>query len=250
MTKTMLRWSVLSLAGFILSHTTACTRWIDVKSPSVNPNETMTYSLPNEERVPLVVHAFHRSSNGSSQYPSADLERRIIRSVQETSLFSTSIPQGEKSESLGDKAISARITVDETIEPHSWLSAFKGIVIGGSMFLLSPFINLEYGYAATVVLELERWDGHIKRYEGRSSGTVHYKLFGASPIMIEELKGHVIEACLTDVTHQLVRDTTLYLASSAPSPSTDIRTVTVKSRRPSNVIPSRAMIPTTQAPPQ
>jgi len=250
MTKTMLRWSVLSLAGFILLNTMGCTRWIDVKSPSVDFKETMTHSFPNDERVPLVTNSFHRSSNGSSQYPSADMERQILRSLQETSLFSTLIPQGEKAESVGDKTVSARITVDETIEPHSWFSAFKGIVIGGSMFLLSPFINLEYGYAATVALELERWDGHIKRYEGRSSGTVHYKLFGATPIMIEELKGHVMEACLTEMTNQLVRDTTLYLASSAPSPSSGIRTVTVKSRRPSNVIPSRAAVPPTQAPPQ
>ncbi len=250
MMMTISRWSILSLAGVILCTTTGCTRWIDVKSPSADLKETMTHSLPQDERVPLITSAFHLSSNGASQYPSTDLERRIMRSVQETSLFSTLIPQGGKTDSLGDKIISARISVDETIEPHSWLSAFKGIVIGGSMFLLSPFINLEYGYAATIALELERWDGHVKRYEGRSSGTVHYKLFGATPIMIEELKGHVMEACLTDVTHQVVRDANLYLASSAPSPSTGIHTVTVKSRRPSNVIPSRAIVPMTQAPPQ
>ena len=250
MTKTMFRWSVLSLAGFILGTATGCTRWIDIKSPSADLKETITHSFPNDERVPLVTNSFQLSRNGSSQYPSADLERRIIHSVQETSLFSTLIPQREKAGSLGDKVIAARITVDETIEPHSWLSAFKGIVIGGSMFLLSPFINLEYGYAATIALELERWDGHVKRYEGHSSGAVHYKLFGATPIMIEELKGHVIEACLTQVMHQLVRDTNLYLTSSAPAPSTGIRTVTVKSRRPSTAIPSRAMVPMTQAPPQ
>ncbi|MGZ9140682.1 MAG: hypothetical protein ACXW38_12975, partial [Nitrospira sp.] len=165
--------------------------------------------------------------------------------VQETSLFSTLTPLGEKSDSPGDKTVSARITVDETIEPHSWLSAFKGIVIGGSMFLLSPFIDLEYGYAATVALELERWDGQVTRYEGRSSGTVYYKLFGATPVMIDELKGHVTEACLTDLTQQLVRDTNLYMASSAPLPDTGIRTVTVKAKRPATTHPTRSLVPVT-----
>jgi hypothetical protein len=247
MTTTMFRWSVLSLAGFVLCSITGCTRWIDVKPASTDSQQTITHSLPNDERVPLVTNSFHLSKNGASQYPSVDLERRILSSVQETGLFSTLMPLGEPSDSLGDKVVSARITVDETIEPHSWLSAFKGIVIGGSMFLLSPFINLEYGYAATVALELERWDGHVTRYEARSSGAVHYKLFGATPVMIDELKGHVTETCLTDLTQQLVRDTNLYMASSAPLPDTGIRTVTVKAKRPATTQPSRALVPVTAA---
>ncbi len=245
MTMSMFRWSVLSLAGFVLCSITGCTRWIDVKPADTAPKEATTHSLPNDERVPFVTNSFHLSRNGSSQYPSADLERRILSSLQETSLFSTLTPLGEKSDSLGDKHVSARITVEETIEPHSWLSAFKGFVIGGSMFLLSPFIDLEYGYAATVALELERWDGHVTRYEGRSSGTVYYKLFGATPVMIDELKGHVTEACLTDLTQQLVRDTNLYMASSAPLLDTGIRTVTVKAKRPAIAHSTRALVPVT-----
>lgn len=245
MTMNIFRWSILSLAGFVLCSITGCTRWIDIKPAAAAPKEATTHSLPNDERVPLVTNSFHLSRNGSSQYPSVDLERRILSSVQETSLFSTLIPLGEKSDSLGDKVVSARITVDETIEPHSWLAAFKGIVIGASMFLLSPFIDLEYGYAATVALELERWDGQVTRYEGRSSGAVYYKLFGATPVMIDELKGHVTEACLTDLTQQLVRDTNLYMASSAPLPDTGIRTVTVKAKRPATTHPTRALVPVT-----
>ncbi|MDF0650995.1 MAG: hypothetical protein CV081_05525 [Nitrospira sp. LK265] len=247
MTMNISRWSVLGLAWFMLCGITGCTRWIDVKSPSVDLQETIAHSLPEAERVPLVTNSFHLSRNGASQDPSIDLERRILNSIQETSLFSPLLPLGERTDSLGDKIVSARITVDETIEPHSWLSAFKGIVIGGSMFLLSPFINLEYGYSATVALELERWDGQVTRYESNSSGTVHYKLFAATPVMIDELKGHVTEACLTELTRQLVRDTRLYMASSAPLPDTDIRTVTVKAKRPAGTQPARSFVPVTTA---
>jgi hypothetical protein len=246
MTMNMFRWSILSLAGFVLCSITGCTRWIEVKPPSADHKEAMTHSLPTDERIPLVTNSFHLSRNGSLQYPSVDLERRILSSIQETNLFSTLIPLGEKSDSLGDKVVSARITVDEAIEPHSWLAAFKGIIIGGSMFLLSPFIDLEYGYAETVALELERWDGQVTRYEARSSGAVHYKLFGATPVMIDELKGHVTEACLTDLTQQLVRDTSLYMASSAPLPDSGIRTVTVKAKRPSTTHPTRSLVPITR----
>ncbi len=245
MTRHAFRWSIVGFSGVILSMSIGCARTIELQPVSTESQAAMTHSLPSNERVPLVMDSFHLSRNGAPQDPSTEAERRILNRVQDTSLFSTLIPLGGQSDSLGEKVVSARITVDETIDPHSWLSSFKGILLGGSMFLLSPFVDFEYDYAATVGLELERWDGQVKRYEANSSGTVRYKLFGASPVMIDELKGHVTEACLTDLTGQLVRDTTRYIASSAPAPKSGIRTVTVKARRPSAPQPSLSVVPTT-----
>ena len=242
------RWSIVSVVGMLLYLQTGCTRSIELKPASAHSPSAETHSLANNERVPLVMDSFQLSRNGAPQDPSAETERRILNKVQDTRLFSTLIPLGSKSEPLGAKIVSARITVDETIEPHSWLSAFKGIILGGSMFLLSPFVDFEYDYAAKVGLELERWDGQVKRYEGTSSGTVQYKLFGATPVMIDELKGHVTEACLTELTTQLVRDTTLYMASSAPASDPGIRTVTVRAKRPSTTFPTKSAAPTGTSP--
>jgi hypothetical protein len=243
MTRHAAHWSLVGFVGLLLYMNTGCTRSIELKPASVHSQSADTHLLANDERVPLVMDSFHLSRNGAPQNPSTETERRILNRVQETHLFSTLIPLGTQSDSLGDKAVSARITLDETIEPHSWLSAFKGIILGGSMFLLSPFVDFEYDYAAKVGLELERWDGQVKRYEGISSGTVQYKLFGATPVMIDELKGHVTEACLTELTTQLVRDTTLYMASSAPTSASGVRTVTVRAKRPTTTFPTRSTIP-------
>ena len=245
MTRQAFRWSMVGFIGVALSMSIGCARSIELKPVSTESQASMTHSLPSNERVPLVMDSFQLSRNGAPQNPSTESERRILNRVQDTSLFSTLIPLGGQSDSLGEKVVSARITVDETIDPHSWLSSFKGILLGGSMFLLSPFVDFKYDYAATVGLELERWDGQIKRYEANSSGTVRYNLFGATPVMIDELKGHVTEACLTNLTAQLVRDTTLYTATSAPAPKSGIRTVTVKARRPSAPQPSLSVVPTT-----
>lgn len=245
MTRQALRWSTMGFSTIVLCMTIGCTRSIEVKPVSSEVQTALTHAIPSDERVPFVMDSFSLSRNGAPQNPSIDAERRILNKVQETRLFSTLIPLGRQADSLGEKIVSARITMDEAIEPHSWSSAFKGIIIGGSMFLLSPFIDLEYEYAATVGLELERWDGQIMRYEAGSSGKVYYKLFGATPIMIDELKGYVMEACLSDITGQLVRDTTRYMAGSAPAPKSGIRTVTVKSRRPSTTQPSLSVVPIT-----
>ncbi|OGW47928.1 MAG: hypothetical protein A2V62_09720 [Nitrospirae bacterium RBG_19FT_COMBO_58_9] len=188
------------------------------------------------------------TQNGAPQNPSAEVERRILNTVQETRLFSTLLPLGENVASLGEKAVTARITFDETVEPHSGAAAWKGFVIGASMFLLSPVIELHYDYAAKATLELERWDGQVKRYEAQSSGTAHYNLFGATPIMIGELKGEVTEACLTELMDQLVRDTTFYMASNTPLPDSSKLTVTVKARKPSGPSASSSVIPVATVP--
>jgi hypothetical protein len=105
---------------------------------------------------------------------------------------------------------------------------------------------LEYEYGAHLTLELERWDGQIKQYESRSSGRARYHLFGATPLMIDELKGVVTEACLTDLARQIVNDTIFFNASSAPLGEPGIRTVSVKPRTPSTptVLPVSTAAPT------
>lgn len=250
MTLHVFRWTILGLVGFATTTTVGCTRWIDVMPSSISQKESVTQSIPNEERVPFVMDGFRLTQNGASQNPSSEVERRILNTVQETRLFSTLVPLGGNFASLRDKVVTARITFDETIDPHSGEAAWKGFVIGASMFLLSPVIELNYDYAAQASLELERWDGQVKRYEARSAGTAHYNLFGATPIMIDELKGQVTEACLTELMDQLVRDTNLYMAGNTPLPDSTIRTVTVKARKP--VAPPSALsiipISTTPAP--
>ena len=249
MTHHRFRWAFLGVIG-LATTTLGCTRWIDVIPPSTLQQESVTRSILNDERVPLVMDGFRMMQNGAPQNPSAEVEHRILNTVQETHLFSTLVPLGGNVSSLGHKVVTARITFDGTIDPHSGAAAWKGFLIGASMFLLSPAIELNYDYAAKATLELERWDGQVKRYEARSAGTAHYNLFGATPIMIDELKGQVTEACLSELMDQLVRDTDFYVASSTPLPDSPILTVTVKAPKPlhSPVPLSAVPVSTTQAP--
>jgi hypothetical protein len=226
-----------------------CTaRWIDVSPSPTNREHPVTQSILNNERVPLVMDGFRMTQNGAPQNPSDEVEYRILNTVQETRLFSTLIPLGGNAALLGDKVVTARITFDETIDSHSGATAWKGFIIGVSMFLLSPVIDLDYDYAAEASLELGRWDGQVKRYTAHSAGTAHYTLFAASPTMIGELKGQVTEACLTDLMDQLIRDTNFYVASSAPLPGSPIVSVTVKARKPQPSPASPSAIPVSTAP--
>lgn len=251
MTGHLIHRTILGLVVLTTTTTVGCsTRWIDVTPSPTNRENPVTQSILNDERVPLVMDGFHMTQNGAPQNPSSEVEHRILNTVQETRLFSTLIPFGGNAVSLGDKVVTARITFDETIDSHSGSTALKGFVIGASMFLLSPVIDLDYDYAAKASLELGRWDGQIKRYTARSAGTVHYTVFAATPTMIGELKGQVTEACLTDLMDQLIQDTSFYTASSAPLPDSPIVSVTVKARKPlpSSASPSVVPVSTTPTP--
>ena len=249
MTRHLIHRTILGLVMLTTTTTVGCTtRWIDVSPSQANRDNSVAQSVLNNERVPLVMDGFRMTQNGAPQNPSNEVEHRILNTVQETRLFSTLIPLGGNVASLGDKVVTARIAFDETIDSHSGDTAWKGFLIGASMFLLSPVIDLDYDYAAEASLELGRWDGQVKRYTARSSGTAHYTVFAATPAMIGELKGQVTEACLTDLMDQLIRDTSFYTASSAPLPDSPIASVTVKARKPLPSPASPSAVPVSTAP--
>ncbi len=218
------------MLGLFTMTTLGCGRWIDVTPSTPSDAGSVARTVSKDERVPLVVESLQVIQNGAHQHPSSDLERRLLTTVQETRLFSTVIPLGGDSSSLSEKTVTARMTLEETIDPRSGASAWKGFLVGASMFLLAPLIELDYGYTAQATLELERWDGDVRRYDARSSGTARYHLFGATPILFDELKGQVTETCLQDLMRQLVRDSERYLAGHPASPPA-IRTVTVGARK-------------------
>lgn len=246
MMRHLIRWSVLGFSGLAILAAVGCARSITVVPPSTNLQEAAAQSVSDDDRVPFVMDTFRLSQNGAPQHPSSEVERRVLNAVQETRLFSTLVPLGGASASVGGKVVTARVAFDETMDPHSGHAALKGFLIGASMFLLSPIVELDYDYAAQARLELERWDGEVKRYEARSSGTVSYNLFGASPIMIDELKGQVTEACLEALMNQLVQDTNLYMASKTPLSASTIRTVTVGARRPAAATASLPTVPVSE----
>ena len=223
-----LRCLTLACCGLVLTVTGGCARWIEMAALPVDETEHTAQSIARDEQVPLILDRIRTTRNGSPQNSSPEAEQRILGSLSEIGLFSHLTSSTAALPVSGEKTVRARLLFDEAIDPHSGGAALKGIVIGASMYILTPFLPLEYDYAAHLSLELERWDGQIKRYESQSAGTARYHLFGATPIMIDELKGHVTERCLTDLARQIVNDTTFFYASSAPVSEPSIRSVSVK----------------------
>lgn len=214
--------SMLAVAG--------CSHWIELAQPQLETHaETVT--VPLHERVPVVIETVRSTQNSSPSGTSSEIERQVLGAFEETRLFSESFQSGYAQPMADRVHVRARVSIQETVEPHAGKAALKGIVIGASMFLLAPAIQLDYGYGSTMTLEIERWDGQVKRYSTSAAGVAHYHLFGANPHVINELKGQVTDRCLTALLQQVVQDTPFYLASATPAFGSSIRSVAVSGRR-------------------
>lgn len=220
--------AMLLLSGALAG---GCTRSIDIQPSAGLSADTAPASIASTERVPLILDQVKVSQNGAPQNPSAELDRRLLGSLQSLKLFSRLSLAEQGTQADHEKAITAHLTIDDAVDSHPGEAAWKGMLIGTSMFLLAPVMDLHYDYGTRLTLELERWDGTVKTYQAESSGTASYNLFSASPSMIAELKGHVMEAGINDLLHQVVKDATFYNASSAPVTERTIHTVSVKSKR-------------------
>ena len=212
---------------------TGCSHWIELAVPSdAAPLNSAT--VATDARVPLLLGTLHVTQNGAPVAPPAILERQVLGAIEATHLFSQHYQSGYTQPAADQARVTVRLSIDTNVEPHAGQAAWRGFVVGASMFTLAPFISLNYDYGTQMVLEMERWDGQIKQYTATSNGSAHYNLFGASPDVIEQLKGQVTEACLSSLLNQVIQDSPFYLASNALTQDQPIRTVSVGVRRPTN----------------
>lgn len=213
MERTILRrLAILGCCGAFLVLCSGCSRWFELMaSPESSPARSIQ-RIAAREQLPLLLDRFRITRNGVPQNLSFETEQRLLGTLKEMGLFSRVASTETAHASHGEKIIRARVLFDEALDPHAVAAALKSMIISASLFLLAPVMPFDYDYAAHMTLELERWDGQIKHYESRSAGTVHFQLFGATPLMLDELKGHVTESCLTELMQQVAHDTDFYAA--------------------------------------
>ena len=211
---------------------TGCSHSIELAVP-IEAAPPTSVTVATDARVPLLLETVRVTHNGSSIAPPAILERQVLGAIEATRLFSQHYQSGYTQPAAEQARVTVRLSIDNLVEPHAGQAAWRGFVVGASMFALAPFISLNYDYGTEMSLEMERWDGQIKRYTATSNGSAHYNLFGASPDVIEQLKGQVTEACLSSLLNQVIQDSTFYLASSGQPQGNPIRTVSVGVRHSS-----------------
>ncbi|MDN5942437.1 MAG: hypothetical protein L0H94_11190, partial [Nitrospira sp.] len=215
-----------SVLAMTLSLGIGCSHRIEL-APSTDTASPARATVATDARMPLLLETIRVTHNGSSIAPPAILERQVLGAIEATRLFSQHYQSGYTQPETNQARVTVRLAIDNLVEPHAGQAAWRSLLVSASMFTLAPFISLNYDYGAQMSLEMERWDGQIKHYTATSNGSARYDLFGASPEVIEQLKGQVTEACLSSLLNQVIQDSTFYLASSEQPLGNSIRTVSV-----------------------
>lgn len=212
---------------------TGCSHQIELTHPT-DVALLANATVATDARMPLLLETVRVTHNGSAIAPPAILERQVLGAIEATRLFSQHYQSGHAQPAANQARVTVRLSIDNLVEPHAGQAAWRGLLLGASMFTLAPFISLNYDYGTQMSLEMERWDGKIKHYSATANGSAHYKLFGANPEVIEQLKGQVTEACLSSLLNQVIQDSPLYLAQSEQPQGNQIRTVSVGVRHSSS----------------
>ncbi|MFO0773862.1 MAG: hypothetical protein U0172_04250 [Nitrospiraceae bacterium] len=200
------RYALLSLLGLSLLMP-GCSRWIEMNG--VTPLDSAPTAAASGDpalRVPAVLSSMSVSQNGSPVMPSSELEHRVLDTLSNAQLFSRIVYPAYSDLQPADDHVRAKLSVALFPEPHAGAAAWKGIVIGASMFTLTPLLPLEYGFGARMTLELEHADGRTRQYSAAADGTAHYHLFGATHLATDELKARVLAACLNQVRQEIMKD--------------------------------------------
>ncbi len=227
------RLSISIVLAMTLGLATGCSHRIELAG-SADAAPPSTATVATDARVPLLLGTLRVTQNGAQTAPPAVLERQVLGAIEATHLFSQHFQSGFTHPAIDQARVTVRLSIDNLVDPHAGQAAWRGFVVGASMFTLAPFISLNYDYGTHMALEMERWDGQIKQYTAISNGSAHYNLFGASPDVIEQLKGQVTEACLSSLLNQVIEDSSFYLAANTQPQDHPIRTVSVGVRRTSN----------------
>ena len=185
---------------------TGCSRWMQINGATPSELPPAAHKVGAVGPIPAVVTGIIVTQNGTRQVATPELERRVLDRLAHTELFGRLQYPAYADDPPSREHVRATLTVDAQSDPHSGGAAFKGIVIGASMFLLTPLLPLEYDYGAAMTLDVERPDGTSHRYRAQAQGTAFYHLFGATPLAVEELRAEVIETCLAQLQRELVKD--------------------------------------------
>lgn len=231
----------LVAAGVMISCTGfGCDRWMRVAEPPAHEPPASALTVASDHKSPVMLNTIVITQNGAPQNPNAELERRLVGVLQDTRVFSHAVQAGLAEPPSGGH-VEARLLVEERIDPHPGQAAWKGFLIGASMFTLTTLFPLEYDYASRMTLELQRWDGRVRRYTAASEGTAFYHVFGATPLTATELKGKVTEVCLAGLRNQLVKDSDFFAV-------TDVAVLRRPSTTTAAVDPMQTSLPLQESP--
>lgn len=199
----MMRRATCAILMMVVSGCTAHWTNIDIKPDKYETTVHSSNKL-NSSNCVAVLNDLKTKSNGQEVNASVDFQRRFIAHLKDTAVFES--VSAESPSIKPSKYVSLTFESNENQEPNQGLNVFKGFIIGGTFYLLTPVIPLSYDFESLMTLSALRSDGRIKKYEAKGSGNAKYHLFANAAMAGSELRAEITNNNINSLMNQIATD--------------------------------------------
>ncbi|MGZ4968048.1 MAG: hypothetical protein ACXV8O_01415 [Methylobacter sp.] len=176
---------------------------IDTKPTGAELVPHTSSSLNSSDCVALM-NDMKTKSNNQEVNPSSEFQKRFITHLKDTRIFETVAT--ETPAIKPSKYVTLTFESNENQDSNQGLNVFKGFIIGGSFYLLTPIIPLSYDFESIMTLSAIRQDGAIKKYEAKGSGSAKYHLFANAAAAGQEVRAEITNNNINSLMNQLAMD--------------------------------------------
>jgi hypothetical protein len=145
----------------------------------------------------------------------SQLTQEFIAGVRQAGLFSEFATNRESRNSMRD--VGVVLSVNETLDAHRDENQMRQERIERSFLLpvITPFYILyhkfEGDFESHMVLDVERWDGEMRRYTARARGRMEYPYNADPEPSQQELIRQVTANVLQSLVNQMARDRSFFV---------------------------------------
>lgn len=198
---------ILAITSILLG----CGNW-----PTIHQKALYSDTLPNPMaqiyRPGLRAYIINADATSSGNTVALDQEflNTLIKDMDRMRTFST-ILQGQP-DTDSKNFVTLTIRASEAEDWHHGANAFKGILIGLTMFVLTPVLRMDYDFEQEISIQAHRWDGQVKNYTAKGSGSNSFTSDGTQGALL--LRNQIVEANRNSLINQLVQDAAFFEVKS------------------------------------
>jgi len=200
---------VIGFACLLSFVCTGCASWSTLHQTPIHPYSMTPPASPQQsERVPGFLTDYRVTLNGTETTAQQNFINRFVNGLNRTGLFST--VKASPPEAGDGKYIDFRLTVDERVNSHQGMAAFKGALIAVTLFILTPALPLKVDFESDMALQARRWDGQTRNYSACCKGTANFHLFANPALAGQDVAAKVTGANINSLLNQVANDATFY----------------------------------------
>lgn len=185
-----------------------CSSWTVIKDRPVLSESVSETSMPVQQTQPAFLKDYRGITDGVESNINQDFVNRFLNAVGRTGLF-TPVRAGAPDQGV-QRYVTMALTVREGRDTHQGDAAWKGALMGLSLYLLAPVLPLQYDFDSQMDLTVALIDGRKKQYTARGSGTANFHIFANAPRAGQDVEGQVTSANINSLMNQIIKDSVFY----------------------------------------